>query len=185
MQSILLASGSPQRRAIMEQLGLPFRVVVTNVEELETGEPAAVALENSRRKAKAGAEHAQDGELVVGVDTLVALGDAIYGKPENVADAERMLRALAGHTHIVYGGLTAIEGEHVRSLVATTEVQFRELDESLLERYLGSQEWEGRAGGYAIQGLGAGFVREIHGDYLNVVGFPVAAFLDWRLPALR
>jgi septum formation protein len=115
---------------------------------------------------------------VLGVDTIVTLGGRIYGKPRDRDHAHETLTALAGHRHAVIGGLCLIEGERVRTLTATTLVSVRPLDSDAIERYLDAGEWEGRAGGYAIQGRGALLIREIEGDYLNVVGLPVAAIVE-------
>lgn len=138
-----------------------------DVEELTAGDPAEVALENARRKAGGRAN-------TLGVDTLVALDGAIYGKPADAAAARETLRALGGRTHAVVSGLV-YEDEGV---TVTTEVTFRELPDALLDWYVATGEWEGRAGGYAIQGKGAVLVRGVRGDYFNVVGLPVAALLD-------
>ena len=174
---LVLASASPQRRAILERLGVIFTVRLADVAELEQGEPTEVALENALRKARAvhvtGAR-----ETVLGVDTLVALRERIYGKPPDESTARETLRALAGSTHTVVSGLALLSGEQQRVAVAQTQVAFRELSDELIDWYLASDEWRGRAGGYAIQGIGAALVREIHGDYENVVGLPLATLLD-------
>jgi septum formation protein len=143
-----------------------------------------VALENARRKARSAratagvpageGEAADRGELVLAVDTLVALDGRIYGKPADEHDARATLLALAGRTHQVVSGLVIGDLE----AVATTEVTFREVPDSWIDWYVATGEWRERAGGYAIQGRGAALVREIRGDYLNVVGLPVAALLD-------
>jgi septum formation protein len=166
---LTLASRSPQRRAILEQLGVPFEVRPADVEEIEQGDAREVALENARRKAAA-----VDGELVLAVDTTVSLDGRIHGKPRDEAHAAETLRTLAGRSHEVVSGLV-IGG---REAVAVTEVAFRDLGEDWIDWYVQTGEWRGRAGGYAIQGRGAALVREIRGDYLNVVGLPVAALLD-------
>jgi septum formation protein len=174
--ALILASRSPQRRAILEQIGVSFEVRVTDAEELTAGPPEEVALENAYRKAAA--VGAQPSAAVLGVDTIVALGARIYGKPADRAAAGETLRALAGRRHAVVSGLCLIEGERVRTAASRTLVEFRELSESAIESYLDSGEWRERAGGYAIQGRGALLVRAIEGDYLNVVGLPVAALVD-------
>ncbi|HEV2812611.1 MAG TPA: Maf family protein [Solirubrobacteraceae bacterium] len=171
---LILASRSPQRRAILEQLGIEFSVEPADVEELEAGEPVRVACENARRKMEA-----VEGEIVLGVDTVVALDGRIYGKPENEEDATSTLSALSGRTHEVVTGL-AVQDEVD---CAITRVTFRALSDELLSWYVGTGEWRDRAGGYAIQGRGAALVERIEGDYLNVVGLPVALLLD-RLPWL-
>jgi septum formation protein len=135
-----------------------------------------VALENAYRKAAA---IGQQPSAVLGVDTIVALGSRIYGKPADRRAAHETLRALQGRRHAVVSGLCLIEsGDRVRTAAARTLVEFRELPEAAIERYLDSGEWRERAGGYAIQGRGALLVRAIEGDYLNVVGLPVAALVD-------
>jgi septum formation protein len=173
---LVLASGSPQRRAILGDLGLDFEVRVSDVAELDEGAPVAVAVENARRKAVAVAG-AGAGELVVGCDTLVATGDQIWGKPPDEAAARDTLRHLSGRTHEVVSGLALVHDGAVREATEITHVTFRELDAATIDWYLATGEWEGRAGGYAIQGRGAVLVSRIEGDYLNVVGLPVAALL--------
>jgi septum formation protein len=182
--TLVLASGSPQRRAILEQLGIAFTVVVPGVEELEAGPPGELVAENAYRKASAvaaQAEHAE--ELVLGVDTIVALGGAgpgtrVFGKPEDEARARETLTALSGRRHTVLSGVCLIESGRQRTAVASSIVEFRIVDERLLDWYVSSGEWRGRAGGYAIQGRGAALVAAIEGDYLNVVGLPVRTLLE-------
>jgi septum formation protein len=153
---------------------VPFEVVPTGVEELTAGDPRAVAAENARRKALAVA-----GELVLGADTLVTLDGAILGKPRDAAEAAEYVGRLAGRTHEVVGGIAlARDGAVVAEAVEVTEVTFRALDDAEVAAYVALGEWEGRAGGYAIQGRGAALVRAIAGDYLNVVGLPLARLLD-------
>jgi septum formation protein len=135
-----------------------------------------VALENAYRKAAA--VGAQPSAAVLGVDTIVALGSRIYGKPADRTAAGETLRALGGRRHAVVSGLCLIEGERVRTAAARTVVEFRDLPDAAIEAYLDGGEWRERAGGYAIQGRGALLVRAIEGDYLNVVGLPVAALVD-------
>jgi septum formation protein len=173
---LILASGSPQRRAILGDLGLDFEVRVSDVAERDAGAPVAVAAENARRKALAVAGDGT-GELVVGCDTLVATGDQIWGKPPDETAARATLRHLSGRTHEVVSGLALVEDGEVREATEITLVTFRELDDAAIDWYLATREWEGRAGGYAIQGRGAVLVSRIEGDYLNVVGLPVAALL--------
>ena len=149
---------------------------------MESGPPHEVVSENAYRKAAAvaaGAGHPPGAEeLVLGVDTIVALGARIYGKPAGPEEARATLAALSGHRHAVLSGVCLIEGERVRTAVSTTTVDFRVLDEPLLDWYVATGEWTSRAGGYAIQGRGAALVRGIEGDYLGVVGLPVATLLE-------
>ena len=148
--------------------------------ELEDGNPEEVAIENARRKAEA-----VEGELVLGVDTVVALDGRIYGKPRDVGAARATLRALSGRRHEVIGGLCLIAHGRVDEAVARTAVTFRALDDRLIDWYLASGEWRDRAGAYAVQGRGAALVAGIEGDYLNVVGLPVAALLELAPRLLR
>lgn len=178
--TLILASGSPQRRAILEALDVDFVVRPTGVAEDEAGPAVAVARENALRKALA-VERADD-DVVLGVDTVVATEHELWGKPADAADAARTLRRLSGRTHEVVSGFALVDAGGVRAGHDTTLVTFRELSEAVIDWYVASGEWEGRAGGYAIQGRGGALIRRIEGDYLNVVGLPVAALLDAGLP---
>ena len=150
-----------------------------NVEELTSGDPRELALENARRKALA-----IGGELVLGADTDVALDGEVLGKPRDAGHARELLARLAGRRHEVVGGIVIAErGTIAAADVVVTAVDFRALDAATIDWYVATGEWEGRAGGYAIQGRGAALVAGIEGDYLNVVGLPLARLLDlW--PAL-
>ena len=181
---LLLASTSPQRRAILEQLRIPFDVVPPRYEEHDPPDADAVELvrTHAREKARSVAGDAGD-RPVLGVDTAVVLDGRLYGKPADAGDAERMLEALAGETHVVVSGLCLITPGWELVEHDSTRVTFRPLTPRDLATYVASGEWEGRAGGYAIQGLGASLVEEIDGDYLNVVGLPAALLV--RLLAER
>jgi septum formation protein len=173
---LVLASRSPQRRAILESLGVAFEVRPVDVLEEDEGAPVAVAAENALRKALAG--KARPEEVVLGVDTIVVTGVEIWGKPPDEDAARETLRHLAGRTHLVISGVALVdEAGTVRADEAVTEVTFRPLDDAMIAWYLGSREWDGRAGGYAIQGRGGALVERIDGDYLNVVGLPVGTLL--------
>jgi septum formation protein len=172
---LILASGSPQRKAILQQLGVDFRVEVPEIDELSEGEPRRVALENALRKARA---VSAPGERVLGADTEVVLDGRVFGKAGDEREAETFLRRLSGRTHEVMSGVALREpGGAERSDVAVTKVRFRRLEAADIAWYLDTGEWQGRAGAYAIQGRGAALVEEIEGDYWNVVGLPVAALL--------
>jgi len=147
------------------------------VPERASGEAREVAAENALRKATAGRRPGDD-ELVLGVDTVVALDGELYGKPADVAAAERMLRVLGGRTHAVVSGLALLGPGRREVATAMTEVTFRPLGEALLRWYLATGEWHERAGAYAIQGAGAALVSRVVGDYENVVGLPVATLID-------
>jgi len=176
---LLLASTSPQRRAILEQLGLPFDVVAPEYEELGDD-----PLEHAAGKARSvdGGERA-----VLGVDTIVRCGDTVLGKPASEGEAEEMLDFLSGKSHEVVSGLCLRTPAWEELRTETTSVTFRALTARDLAWYLASREWEGRAGAYAIQGRGAALVERVDGDYLNVVGLPAAtlvALLAERFPGL-
>jgi septum formation protein len=173
---IVLASTSPQRRLILEQLRIPFEVVAPAYEEEPGGDP----IEHAAGKARS-----VDGgdRPVLGVDTIVACNGEVLGKPRDATDAERMLELLSGRTHEVVSGVCLRTPAWEELHRATTRVTFRRLTPRDLAHYLASGEWQGRAGAYAIQGLGAGLIDGIEGDYLNVVGLPGALLV--RLLATR
>jgi septum formation protein len=185
---LLLVSTSPQRREILEQLGLPFDVVAPRYEEIEAwdGDPIALVREHACGKARSAADVAGE-RPVLGVDTAVVLDGRIYGKPANAAEAERMLEQLGGKTHVVVSGVCLLTPGWEEVAHEETRVRFRAFTPRDLASYVASEEWEGRAGAYAIQGLGAALVERIEGDYLNVVGLPGALLvrlLAERFPGL-
>ena len=183
---LVLASTSPQRRAILEQLRIPFESVAPTYEEHDPPDADPVELVRAHAVGKARSAH-RDGDATLGVDTTVHLDGRVYAKPDGANDALAMLRELSGRTHSVLSGLCLItpRGETVGH--AETLVTFRSLEDDTLAGYVASGEWESRAGGYAIQGLGGRLVERIAGDYLNVVGLPGALLvrtLERELPAL-
>ncbi len=173
---LILASTSPQRRAILEQLRIPFDVVAPDFDEVDGTSP----LERAAGKARS-----VDGgdRPVLGVDTEVLFDGALLGKPADETEAEAMLEALSGRTHDVVSGLCLRTPAWEELHEAVTHVSFRELTPRDLAHYIVAREWEGRAGGYAIQGLGAGLVERVEGDFLNVVGLPGSLLV--RLLATR
>jgi nucleoside triphosphate pyrophosphatase len=173
---LILASTSPQRRAILEQLGVPFQVVAPDFEEVDGTSP----LERAAGKARS---VAVDERPVLGVDTEVLLDGELLGKPADATEAEQMLERLSGRTHEVVSGLClrTVAWEELHE--ETTLVTFRALTPRDLGHYLAAEEWGGRACAYAIQGLGASLVERIEGDFLNVVGLPAALLV--RLLATR
>ena len=181
---LVLASTSSQRRAILEQLHIPFDVVAPSYDEQTppAADPLQVVREHARGKARSVADIAED-RPVIGVDTAVVLNGRIFGKPENATEAEQMLEELSGKTHVVVSGLCLLTPGWEDVEHEATRVTFRELAPRELGTYVATGEWEGRAGAYAIQGLGASLVERIEGDYLNVVGLPGALLV--RLLAER
>ena len=176
-EPLVLASTSPQRRAILEQLRIPYRPVAPVYVEHDPPDAEPVALVCDHAAGKARSVHGR-GDVTLGVDTTVHLDGRIYGKPADREHARAMLSELAGRTHLVLSGLCLL-GEGFELVDhEITRVTFRELAAGEVDAYLDSGEWEGRAGGYAIQGLGARLVSAIDGDYLNVVGLPATLLLD-------
>jgi nucleoside triphosphate pyrophosphatase len=173
---IVLASTSPQRRLILEQLGISFEAIAPAYEEEPCGDPVEHA---------AGKARSVDGgdRPVLGIDTVVTCNSELLGKPRDATDAERMLELLSGRTHEVVSGLCLRTPAWEELHRAITRVTFRRLTPRDLAHYLASGEWRNRAGAYAIQGLGASLIEEIEGDYLNVVGLPGALLV--RLLATR
>jgi septum formation protein len=162
--------------------------VPSGVAELSAGPPGEVAAENAYRKASAAVAELGtarlEGAVVLGVDTIVAVGTSIYGKPADANEARATLTALGGNRHTVLSGVCLIAPDgRPHTAVASTIVAFRALDGVLLDWYLETGEWRERAGGYAIQGRGAALVSEIVGDYTNVVGLPVPTLLE-LMPSL-
>lgn len=170
---LVLASTSPQRRAILEQLRIPFEAVAPDYVEEDPPGLDPEGLVRAHAEGKARSVH-REGRLTLGVDTEVVLDGRVYGKPEAEDDATRMLLDLAGRTHAVVSGLCLLGPDLAVVANETTAVTFRELSGEMVATYLRSREWEGRAGAYAIQGLGGRLVERIDGDYLNVVGLPAA-----------
>ena len=177
----LLASASPRRKELLEKIGLEFDIFPAKGEEiLRFTKPAEAVMDLSRQKAEeiAGKVAEEEEIVVIGADTAVSYGEQILGKPKDKEDARRMLSMLQGQNHKVYTGVTLLvrkDGacrEH--SFFEETEVAMYPMDETELQWYIGTGEPFDKAGGYGIQGRCAVFVREIHGDYDNVVGLPVA-----------
>jgi septum formation protein len=181
---LLLASASPQRRAILEQLGIPFGVSAPEYEEHDPpgADPVVLVRVHASGKARSVADQAGD-RPVLGVDTAVVCAERVYGKPAGPERAAEMLEALAGATHEVVSGLCLLTPGWEELHHEVTRVTFRTLTARDIATYVASGEWRGRAGSYAIQGLGAALVEGIEGDYLNVVGLPAALLV--RLLARR
>ena len=182
---ILLASTSPQRRAILEQLGLPYDVVAPEYEEHDPpdADPVELVRRHAQGKARSVAHLGGAHRPVLGVDTTVTVEGTTLGKPANAAEAEEMLERLSGETHVVVSGVCLLTPAWEVVEHESTSVTFRELTPRELAHQLAHGEWEGRAGGYAIQGRGASLVARVEGDYLNVVGLPAALLV--RLLAER
>lgn len=172
-----LASTSPQRRAILEQLRIPFEVVAPEYTEHDPPDADPAALVRDHAVGKARSVHVA-GRVTLGVDTTVHLDGRVYGKPADAAEAGLMLRQLSGRRHTVLSGLCLLGPDFELVHHELTDVTFRLLSRGHVEVYVASGEWQGRAGAYAIQGLGGRLVARVEGDYLNVVGLPGALLVD-------
>lgn len=176
MYKFILASASPRRRELLEQVGIQFHIIKSSVEEIITSsEPDKVVMELSSQKAQDVYSHLseKDNIVVIGADTIVYNDNSILGKPKNEEDAFQMLKKLAGKSHFVYTGVTLnINGELV-SFAEKTKVSVYSMTDHEIKEYINTQEPMDKAGAYAIQGLFAAYIKGIEGDYNNVVGLPI------------
>ncbi len=178
MKKIVLASASPRRKELLEKLGIPFQVEAS--EFTESGVQSLTPVETvkflSLEKARMVSKKYPDA-LIIAADTIGVLDGKIIGKPDGAGDAVRMLRELSGRTHKVITGFTIMDSGTGKTLTRTvaTEVTFRKLSRREIEAYVATGEPLDKAGAYAIQGLGAVLVKEIKGDYYNVMGLPLSA----------
>jgi septum formation protein len=170
-----LASQSPRRRQLLQQLGVVFDVLDVDVpEQRATGEtPLAYVSRVARDKAAAGASSAGPDDVVLGADTEVVLADEVFGKPRDAADAAAMLRRLSGHTHAVISAVWALGSGREESAVCVSQVRFATLDENEIAVYVATGEPFGKAGAYAIQGRGAALIEHLEGSYSGVMGLPL------------
>ena len=178
MKHIILASGSPRRKEILQLADLDFDVMPSNAEEITTKTaPHEVVMELASIKAQDIYKQSDKQSMVVGADTVVAYQGQILGKPSDKEDAKRMLSMLSDQTHEVYTGVCVIEDGHVKTFYEETKVTFYEISEDEIDRYIKTGEPMDKAGSYGIQGKAAVFIKGIKGDYYNVVGFPIARFM--------
>lgn len=179
LKSIILASASPRRKEIFTLADLSFEVLPSSVEEVVTKEiPHEVVMELASQKAWDIWEKTQKDRMVVGADTVVACDGKILGKPKDEEDAFKMLSMLSGRTHQVYTGVSLIWKDREHTFYEETEVTFYPMTEEEILKYISTKEPMDKAGAYGIQGKAAAFIRGICGDYYNVVGFPIARFLQ-------
>ena len=173
MVPMILASGSPRRRELLQQIGLDFTIVVSDADESAAAmAPEALVQQLSRRKAAAVAKLHPDA-VIIAADTVVCQDGEILGKPVDTEDAVRMLTRLSGKEHQVYTGFTVQCGAKVHTAVECTNVHVRPLTSNEIARYVATGEPLDKAGAYGIQGLGGVFVTGIEGDYYNVMGLPL------------
>ncbi len=176
METIILASGSPRRQELLQQIGVPYEVVKSDAEEvLDAVEgPRALAVENARRKALAVSKR-YPGRVVLGADTVVFQDGAVYGKPKDAEDARNMLKSFAGRRHDVVTGVAIVAKDGVCYTDATeTKVFFNDLTDDEIAAYIATGEPMDKAGAYAVQGRAAAFIPRIEGSFSNVVGLPLA-----------
>lgn len=179
MKHIILASASPRRKEILELADLKFDIMPSNAQEITTKTaPNEVVMELASIKAKDIYKKSEKQSMIVGADTVVAYQGQILGKPADEADAKRMLTMLSGQTHEVYTGVCVIEDEKIKTFYEETKVTFYEISDEQIDRYIKTGEPMDKAGSYGIQGKAAVFIKGIEGDYYNVVGFPIARFLQ-------
>lgn len=183
---VILGSASPRRSDILKQAGIDFEVLVSDCEEKITSDiPNDIVAELSLQKAedvweKASLKYGGGEEseiMVIGADTIVALGNDVFGKPADREDAIRMLKMLSGNVHQVYTGVTVITSDKRLSFVSCTDVIVYDVSDDDIAAYVDSGEPMDKAGAYAIQGGFAKYIKEIHGEYNNVVGFPIARLI--------
>lgn len=173
MPRLVLASASPRRRDILAALGIDFTVRAADVDEVPLAAESAADMVLRLAAAKAAAVERDADEIVLGADTAVVLGDRSFAKPGSEAEALSMLVALSGELHHVLTGVAVLGPDGMTTALSSTEVRFRDIDPDEARRYWHSGEPEGKAGSYAIQGLGGMFVEQLSGSYSGVVGLPV------------
>ena len=171
--ALILASQSPRRKALLQQLSLPFSVRVAHIDETMDASlpPAQEVARVSREKAFAIPRNPED--IVISADTIVVCGDQVLGKPKDEEAARQMLRLLSGNRHQVMTGVTVLKADTCQSFTEITDIYFRDLTESEIHRYVASGEPMDKAGAYGIQSGAASFVQRLEGDYYNVVGLPL------------
>lgn len=179
MKHIILASASPRRKEILELADLKFDVMPSDAQEITTKTaPNEVVMELASLKAKDIYKKSEKQSMIVGADTVVAYQGQILGKPTDEADAKRMLTMLSGQTHEVYTGVCVIEDGKTKTFYEEAKVTFYEISDEQIDHYIKTGEPMDKAGSYGIQGKAAVFIKGIEGDYYNVVGFPIARFLQ-------
>jgi len=172
---VVLASRSPRRIELISQLGVTAEVVPADIDEtpLVGEEPVEYVKRLASSKARAVQERLGTDAFVLGADTTVDLDGVIFGQPDDESEARRMLKALSARTHRVHTGVAVIGPDRSESLVVTSLVTFEPVTDALLDWYIGTGEWQGKAGSYAIQGLGGTLVASTRGSMSNIIGLPL------------
>ncbi|MRH42973.1 septum formation protein Maf [Aquibacillus halophilus] len=177
VNELVLASGSPRRQELLKQMGISYSVRITGLDEskITNSDPKKLVEELARLKGEN--ISLQEGQVVLSADTVVSYKDQILTKPTNAKEALTMLSNLNGNTHVVYTGVMIRSKSQASLFSVATEVEFWDMSNVDLKDYVDSGEWKDKAGGYGIQSIGAFLVREIRGDYYNVVGLPLSLVL--------
>lgn len=177
MSKIILASSSPRRKMLLEQIGLSFEIIVSNADEVVDPmlSPSELVIQLSKQKAADVAKNLEGDFIVIGADTIVVYKDKVLGKPKDREEAKTMLTMLQGNIHEVYTGITLIQTKNhlIKVGYERTEVHMRSLSPSTIDAYINTKEPMDKAGAYGIQGIGAVLIDKICGDYNNVVGLPL------------
>ncbi len=187
MEKIILASASPRRRELLEQIGLKFDIVVSteSEEDIDKTLPpelytAELAIYKATAVAKKLSELNRKNTIIIAADTIVYKGNKILGKPKNEADAVKMLKLLSAKPHEVYTGICVmrLDDGFAVSKSVKSKVYFKELTDEVISSYISTNEYADKAGAYGIQGMGAVLVDKIEGDYFNIVGLPLSELYD-------
>jgi septum formation protein len=178
MKNLILASGSPRRKELLEQINVSFTIVKSDIEEIinKDEHPSEIVQSLAIQKARDVLERNMD-SIVIGADTIVAIENNVLGKPKDSEEAKEMLQSLSGKTHVVYTGVAFVTKDQEESFYEETKVMFWNLTKKDIDNYIKSGEPFDKAGAYGIQGLGATLVKKIEGDYFNVVGLPISRFI--------
>jgi len=174
----VLASASARRQELLQRMNIPYEIIVSDFDEDSVsfeGNPSDYVKELAMEKANSVSETLSGDSLVIGADTIVYANSQILGKPKNRQDAKRMMKLLQGTDHYVYSGVALIHpARNLKTAFSVvTTVSFSKMDDNEIEFYLTRDEWQDKAGAYGIQGAAGIYIREIHGDYYNVMGLPL------------
>lgn len=179
LNNLVLASASPRRKMILEQVNAKFDVVISNQNEVITKDtPCEAVKELAFLKAKSVYDKVDKSKIVIGADTIVVYNNKILGKPKNIDDARKMIELLQGNIHQVYTGVCIISKDKLDKFYVSTDVEIKSMSKEEIENYIITKEPYDKAGAYAIQGIFAKYIKRIDGDYYNVMGLPISEIYD-------
>lgn len=185
MEPIILASSSPRRQEILTKLGIPFQVIIPEIDETIPGdlEPEVVAERFATKKVDAVMRTIPTGQVIpwiLGADTIIALDGKMYGKPENQDQATEFLKDFSGKEQTVVSAIALFNGKlnYLSTRINKTKVHFSKMSDQEIEWYVNTGEWHGAAGGYRIQGMASCFIEHIEGSYSSIIGLPIFEFYD-------